>query len=136
MSPALLRRQAALAGVALLAAIAALALARIDELGGRGEAVVPTGPRWLEASASVWTPGASGQTSACGVELTPETRGLAHPVLPCGVELLVSFEGRTVQAEVVDRGPHGGSVEIELTEALARELGFSGTQPVRWRFAD
>jgi hypothetical protein len=136
VSPALLRRQAALAGVALLAAIAALALARIDELGGRGEAVVPTGPRWLEASASVWTPGSSGQTSACGVELTPETRGLAHPVLPCGVELLVSFEGRTVQAEVVDRGPHGGSAELELTEALARDLGFSGTQPIRWRFAD
>ena len=136
MSPALLRRQAALAGVALLAAIAALAVARIDELGGRGDAVVPTGPRWLEASASVWTPGASGQTSACGVELTPETRGLAHPVLPCGVELLVSFEGRTAQAEVVDRGPHGGSAELELTDALARDLGFSGTQPIRWRFAD
>jgi hypothetical protein len=136
VSPALLRRQAALAGVALLAAIAALALARFDEPGGREAAVVPTGSRWLEASASVWTPGPSGQTSACGVQLTPETRGIAHPVLPCGVELLVSFEGRTVQAEVVDRGPHEGSVELELTEALARELGFSGTQRVSWRFAD
>jgi hypothetical protein len=135
VSPALLRRQAALAGVALLAAIIALALARLDGLGGRGEAVVPTSPRWLEASASVWTPG-PGQTSACGVVLTPGTRGLAHPVLPCGVELLVSFEGRTVQAEVVDRGPHGGSAELELTEALARDLGFSGTEPIRWRFAD
>ena len=136
MSPALLRRQAALAGVALLAAIAALALARLDEPGGREQAVVAGGPRWLEASASVWTPGSSGQASACGVQLTPETRGLAHPVLPCGVELLVSFDGRTVQAEVVDRGPHGGSAELELTEVLARELGFSGTQRVRWRFAD
>jgi hypothetical protein len=135
VSPALLRRQAALAGVALLAAIAALALARLDGLGG-GEAVVPISPRWLEASASIWTPGPGGQTSACGVVLTPGTRGLAHPVLPCGVELLVSFEGRTVQAEVVDRGPHGGSAELELTEALARDLGFSGTQPIRWRFAD
>lgn len=135
MSPALLRRQAALAGVALLAAIAALALARLDDPGAT-EAVVPNGQPWLEASASVWTPGLNGERSECGVELTPETRGITHPVLPCGVELLFSFEGRTVQAEVVDRGPHAGSAEFELTEALARELGFSGTQPIRWRFAD
>jgi hypothetical protein len=130
-----LRRQAALAGVALLAALAALALARIDDPVGT-EAVVPSGQPWLEASASVWTPSSNGETSECGVELTPETRGIAHPVLPCGVELLLSFEGRTVQAEVLDRGPHGGSAEFELTEALARDLGFSGTQPLRWRFAD
>jgi hypothetical protein len=128
-----LQRQAALAGVALLAALTALALARIDEPGAPG-AVVPNGQQWLDASASVWTP-AAGETSECGVGLTPETRGIAHPVLPCGAELLLSFEGRTVQAEVLDRG-HGGSAAFELTEALARDLGFSGTQPIRWRFAD
>jgi hypothetical protein len=136
VSPALLRRQAALAGVALLAAVAALALARLDDPGGPEEAVFPNGQRWLEASASVWTPSSNGQSSECGVVLTPETRGLAHPVLPCGVELLLSFQGRTVQGEVLDRGPHGGSAELELTEALARELGFSGLQRIRWRFAD
>ena len=135
MSPALLRRQAALAGVALLAALTALALTRLDDPGAT-EAVIPNGQPWLEASASVWTPGSNGNTSGCGVELTPETRGLTHPVLPCGVELLLSFAGSTVQAEVVDRGPHAGSAEFELTEVLARELGFSGTQPIRWRFAD
>jgi hypothetical protein len=135
VSPALLRRQAALAGVALLAALVALAVARFDDPGGREEVVVPSGQRWLEASASVWTPGSNGQ-SECGVELTPETRGLAHPILPCGVQLLLSFQGRTVQAEVLDTAPHRGSVELELTEALARDLGFSGTQRIRWRFAD
>lgn len=131
-----MRRQAALAGVALLAAIVALALTRLDDPGGREETVVPNGQRWLEASASVWAPGSNGRRSDCGVELTPETRGLAHPVLPCGAELLLSFQGRTVQAEVIDRDPHGESVELELTEALARDLGFSGTQRIRWRFAD
>jgi hypothetical protein len=136
MRTTLVRRQAALAGVALLAAIAALALARSDEPRGGEEVVVPSGPRWLEASASVWRPDSDGEETACGVQLTPDTRGLAHPVLPCGVELIVSFQGRTAQAEVVDRGPHGGSAELELTEALARDLGFSGTQQVRWRFAD
>jgi hypothetical protein len=136
MRTALVRRQAALAGVALLAAVAALALARSDEPGGGQVFVAPSGPRWLEASASVWRPEADGQETACGVQLTPDTRGLAHPVLPCGVELLLSFQGRTAQAEVVDRGPHGGTAELELTEALARDLGFSGAQTIRWRFAD
>jgi hypothetical protein len=136
MRTALVRRQAALAGVALLAAVAALALARADEPSGGAGVALPSGPPWLEASASVWRPDSGGQETACGVQLTPETRGLAHPVLPCGVELLVSFQGQTAQAEVVDRGPHGGSAELELTEALARDLGFSGTQVVRWRFAD
>lgn len=136
MRLALMRRQAALAGVALLAALAAFALARLDEPGGREAAAVPSGPRWQQASASVWTPSSNGQSTACGVQLTPETRGLTHPVLPCGVQLLVSFQGRTAQAEVLDRGPHRVGVEFELTEALARDLGFSGTQGIRWRFAD
>ena len=136
MRLALMRRQAALAGVALLAAVAALALTRLDDPGGRMEAVVQSGPRWQEASAFVWTPSSNGQGTACGVQLTPETRGLTHPVLPCGAQLLVSFQERTAQVEVVDRGPHRVGVEFELTEALARDLGFSGTQQIRWRFAD
>ena len=137
MRAALVRRQAALAGIALLAALAALALARSDEpSGGENVVVVPSAPRWQPAAASVWTPGADGQETACGVQLTPQTRGLTHPVLPCGAELLVSFQGRTAQAEVVDRGPHEGNAEFELTEALARDLGFSGTQRIDWRFAD
>lgn len=132
----LMRRQAALAGVALLAAVAALALARLDDPGAREAAVVPNGARWQEASASVWTPSSNGQRTACGVQLTPETRGLTHPVLPCGVQLLVSFQGRVAQAQVVDRGPHRAGVEFELTEALARDLEFSGAQGIRWRFAE
>jgi rare lipoprotein A (peptidoglycan hydrolase) len=120
----------------LLAAVAALALARLDDAGGAEVTVIPTGPRWQEAMASTWGPGSYGQETACGAQLTPETRGLTHPVLPCGVELLLSFQGKTVQAEVLDRGPHEGNAEFELTAALASDLGFSGTQRVRWRFAD
>ena len=136
MNAALVRRQAALAGVALVAAVGALALARLDN-GETAETAVPVGaPRWQEAFASSYGPGRYGQQTACGVDLTPETRGLAHPVLPCGVDILVSFQGKTVRGEVLDRGPHAGGAEFELTEALARELGLSGTQRVRWRFAD
>jgi hypothetical protein len=136
MNAALVRRQAVLAGVALVAAVTALALARLEE-DGRNETVGALNPpRWQEAMASTYGPGRYGQQTACGGDLTPDTRGLAHPVLPCGVDILVSFQGKTAQAEVLDRGPHGGGAEFELTEALARDLGLSGTQQIRWRFAD
>ena len=136
MNAALVRRQAALAGVALVAALIALALARLED-GDRSEPAGPLNvPRWQEAVASSYGPGRYGQQTACGVELAPETRGLAHPVLPCGVDILVSFQGKTARAEVLDRGPQGGGAEFELTEALAQDLGLSGTQQIRWRFAD
>lgn len=136
MNAALVRRQAALAGVALVAAVTALALARLEDNDRSQTAVALNAPRWQEAIASSYGPGRYGQQTACGVDLTPETRGLAHPVLPCGVDILLSFQGNTARAEVLDRGPHGGGAEFELTEALARDLGLSGTQRVRWRFAD
>lgn len=136
MNAALVRRQAALAGVALVAAVTALALARLEDNDRSQTAVALNTPRWQEAVASSYGPGRYGQQTACGVDLTPETRGLAHPVLPCGVDILLSFQGNTARAEVLDRGPHGGGAEFELTEALARDLGLSGTQRVRWRFAD
>ena len=136
MSAALVRRQAALAGVALVAALTALALARLED-SDRSETAVPLNvPRWQEAVASSYGPGRYGQQTACGVELAPETRGLAHPVLPCGVDILVSFQGKNARAEVLDRGPHGGGAEFEVTEALAQDLGLIGTQQIRWRFAD
>ena len=136
MNAALVRRQAALAGVALVAALTALALARLED-SDRSETSVPlNAPRWQEAVASSYGPGLYGQQTACGVELAPETRGLAHPVLPCGVDILVSFQGKNARAEVLDRGPHGGGAEFEVTEALAQDLGLIGTQQIRWRFAD
>jgi rare lipoprotein A (peptidoglycan hydrolase) len=136
MNAALVRRQAVLAGVALVAALIALALARIEDDDGTASVGALNAPTWQEAVASTYGPGLYGQQTACGAELTPETRGLAHPVLPCGVDILLSFQGNTARAEVLDRGPHGGSAEFELTEALARDLGFSGPQQIRWRFAD
>ena len=136
MNAALVRRQAALAGVALVAAVTALALTRLEDNDRSQTAVALNAPSWQEAVASSYGPGRYGQQTACGVDLTPETRGLAHPVLPCGVDILLSFQGNTARAEVLDRGPHGGGAEFELTEALARDLGLSGTQQVLWRFAD
>jgi len=135
MNPALVRRQASLAAVALLAGLGALALGRLE--GGNGGVGAPGAP----AGASRWQQGLAAPyvvdyvTTACGVELTPATRGLAHPVLPCGVDLLVAFGDRQVRTEVVDRASGPAGTEFALTEALARDLDLQGTQTIFWRFA-
>jgi hypothetical protein len=136
VNAALVRRQAALAGVALVAAVTALALARLEEGSSAETRVAVNDPRWQEAVASSYGPGQYGAQTDCGVELTPETRGLAHPVLPCGVDIVVSFQGKAARTEVVDRGPEGAGAEFAVTEALAGDLGLTGTQPILWRFAD
>ena len=134
----LLEREVALAAVALLATLAVLAL------GGRGETAGPSASaqpapaaagRWTEAAVGTYGPGFFGKTTACGVRLTRTTRGVVHPVLPCGARLVVAHGGREVDTRVVDRGPYGPGQEFALTQALAEDLGVSGVQLVRWRFS-
>lgn len=136
MSPALAQRQAALAGVALLATLGALALGRGAEQPAMPAAAdaPPPADEWEEALAGPYDP-QDGSPSACGIDVTPETIGIAHPVLPCGVDILVAVGEREVRTEVIDRGPGEAGYEFGLTVALARELGVTGTEPIRWRFA-
>ncbi|HEX5469996.1 MAG TPA: hypothetical protein VFW80_13225 [Gaiellaceae bacterium] len=137
MSPAALQRQAALAGAALLAALGVVALVRsTNEAPGAtiGSATVSS-PRWESAVVGVLGGDRLGTTTACGVALTPETLGVAHPVLPCGVELVLASGGREVRAEVVERGTAGSETRFDVTPALAEELGIDGRRRIRWRFA-
>ena len=131
MSPALVQRQLSLAAVALVTGALALALGGRE---GGGGGLEPVG-RWYEARVAPYGPGLYGRPTACGAPLTPATRGIAHPVLPCGVKLFVSYGGREVPTEVVDRGPHSAGRDFEVTEALAADLGLEGVQLIRWRFA-
>ena len=137
MTGQLLEREVALAAVALVATLAVLAL------GKRGDAPAAPGSsgpvaaegRWLEATVGTYGPGFFGQTTQCGVRLTRATRGVAHPTLPCGVRLVVANGDRQAETRVVDRGAYGAGQEFALTQALANDLGVSGTQVVRWRFS-
>lgn len=134
MSPALLQRQAALAGGALLATLGVLAL------GDRSQAVAPLKPggpavRWESAIVGVLPPEAYAQGTTCGTTLDSETLGVAHPVLPCGVDIVLSLGSMEVRTEVVDHTPVGGGREFDLTQALADELGVQGRETIRWRFA-
>jgi len=134
VSPALLQRQAALAGVALLATLGALAL------GHAGETPLPVEPvsgaiRWERAVVGVLGPEAYAQKTSCGVALDSGSVGFAHPVLPCGVDIVVAYGDRQIRTEVVARGRVRVGHDFELTKALADELGVHGTQTIRWRFA-
>jgi hypothetical protein len=138
MKAALLQRQAALAGVALLATLGVVAL------GGAGggpappaeEAPPAAGPDWEEAQVSVLGAERIGQATACGATLTAETVGVVHPVLPCRAALVLSASGREIRTEVVEQGGVAEGVAFELTPALAQQLGVTGPATVRWRFAE
>jgi hypothetical protein len=129
MKAALARRQAALAGVALVGALSAIALTRIGDDAEPPPAVV----EWDEARVAIAAVGE--EQTTCGVTVAPETSGVAHPVLPCGARLLLEHEGRRARAEVVARGPVGAGRAFDVTPALARRLGIAGEAVVRWRFA-
>jgi rare lipoprotein A (RlpA)-like double-psi beta-barrel protein len=135
VSPALLQRQAVLAAAALLATLGVLALRdRPNEedapLGPRGSAV-----RWESAVVGVLRPEAYARATTCGTTLNSGTLGVSHPVLPCGVDLVVALDGQEVRTEVVDHAPVRGGREFDLTQALAEQLGVQGRQTIRWRFA-
>jgi hypothetical protein len=138
VNPKLLQRQVALAAVALVATLGSLALDRAEagDGAGRAEAVPPVRGRWYEAVVGTFGPGLYGRTTACGIKLSRDTSGIAHPELPCGVKVVLENGGREVQTAVVDKGLVGARHDFDVTQALGDDLGISGVQLVRWRFSE
>jgi hypothetical protein len=134
MRPALLQRLAALAGIALLATLGALALVRGDDAEPAATAPPPQ-VRWEEAQVGIFGADRIGQRTGCGVTLTEQTAGVAHPVLPCGARLVLEREGRAVETAVVERAAAPTGRAFDLTPALASQLGLTGEGTIRWRFA-
>jgi hypothetical protein len=135
MTPAALQRQAALAGAALLAVLLVVIL---DRSGGAMTTVAPppVAPvQWETATVGIFGGSRLGDTTACGAILSLETLGVAHPVLPCGVDLVVAYRGREVRTEVIERGNVGADSQFDLSPALADELGIEQPTAIRWRFA-
>ena len=67
---------------------------------------------------------------ACGGELTSATMGVANKTLPCGTEVTLRYDGRSVHVAVIDRGPYVAGREFDLTEATKQALGFGGVGEV------
>ena len=88
---------------------------------------------WDDAEASWYGPGLYGNLTASGVRYTEDTWGVAHRTLPFGTRIQIAFRGRVVTVPVIDRGPYVAGRTLDLSAAVARTLGFSGVQWVKWR---
>jgi hypothetical protein len=133
MNAALARRQAGLAGVALVGALGAIALTHVGDSSTEPPARQAE-VAWEEAQVATFP--VTDQPTVCGVTLTSSSFGVAHPVLPCGAKLLLDYQGRRAEAEVVERGSVGQGRSFDLTPALAQQLGIAGEATVRWRFTE
>jgi rare lipoprotein A (peptidoglycan hydrolase) len=125
-------RAALLAGVALVAIVAAVA---ITHQSNKKSDLPPAAGGWYTALAAPYTSSTGSRKSACGVAIDATTVGVAHPVLPCGVKLYIEYKGKQVLTQVVDRGRTVPGREFDLTQALAKLLRIDGTQTIQWRFA-
>jgi hypothetical protein len=138
VTAALAQRQVVLAGVALLGAILALALASRG-----GDATMPGLPRPVPAPGGGWYtalagagPARYGHRTRCNILLRPSTIGVIDSVLPCGIKVYVAFEDSPqVLTQVIDRRPVAPRRKFELTPKLAEQLGVDGVQRIRWAFA-
>ena len=109
-------RAAILAGVALLGVV--------DR--GRRRATprqehstaTPAG-QWYTAMAAPYTR-TQAKKGACGIVVGPNTPGVAHPVLPCGVKIYLEFRGHEVLTQVVDHGPHARAATFDVTTLPSR----------------
>jgi rare lipoprotein A len=74
----------------------------------------------------------SGGGTATGQKLTPETLTAAHRTLPFGTKVKVTNKGngRFVVVTIKDRGPFVRGRIIDVSQAAARVLGFSGLAQV------
>ena len=126
-----------LAAVALVAALGAIAVVHQRESGGGtptfASAPAPNG--WNSAFAgSRGSPG-DAQRTTCGDVLTTKSLGVTHPVLPCGAKVVLRNGDTQILTEVIDNKLVVAGRQLEVTPALGRMLGLSGTEEIEWRFA-
>jgi hypothetical protein len=137
LSPALAQREVVLAGVALLAALVAIASTspRASDNGGQLNPVYVPGGGWYTALAGARSVRYGTRTN-CGVVLRPATRGVVDSVLPCNIRLFVSFGGSArILTQVVARRPVVAGRRFDVTPALAEDLGIEGVQRIKWVYA-
>lgn len=98
--------------IGIILAVSALTLALI------------TAPARAASRASCYGPGLYGNSMANGRVLTHRTLGVAHRTLPLGTRLLVRYRKRRVVVTVTDRGPFVAGRAFDVTERVARRLGY------------
>jgi len=89
---------------------------------------------WTTYKSATWYgPGFWGRTTSCGVLLEKSTIGVAHRHLPCGTQVTFSYNGLSVTAPVIDRGPYRKGYAWDMTRKTAKRVGFLeiGSGPIQ-----
>jgi rare lipoprotein A (peptidoglycan hydrolase) len=76
-----------------------------------------------------------GRSTACGQVLRPSTIGVANKRLPCGTPVKFVWQGHSIVAPVIDRGPYVKGRAWDLTAAAAEALGFEGVGRIQYAVA-
>ena len=85
---------------------------------------------YQQVLATWYGPGFYGKRTACGELMTAHIVGVADRTLPCGTPVSLSYDGVQVTVPVIDRGPYSSDATLDLSQALAEELGITTTEPV------
>jgi rare lipoprotein A len=75
--------------------------------------------------ASYYGPGFEGAVTASGEPFDPNAMTAAHPYLPFGTQLLVTYQGNQVVVTVTDRGPFVGGRGLDLSQGAAEAIGLT-----------
>lgn len=88
---------------------------------------------WHTTEVSWYGPGFYGQRTACGEAMSQHLVGVAHRTLPCGTLVTFRWNGHTIRAPVVDRGPYVAGRLWDLTPGLCALLDHCFTGPISWK---
>jgi rare lipoprotein A len=86
-----------------------------------------------EGFASFYGKSFEGRRTASGLPFNPGAATAAHRSLPFGTSVRITNleNGRSVTATITDRGPYVGGRIVDVSQALARQLGFVRTGMAR-----
>ena len=87
----------------------------------------------FDPNISWYGPGFYGNGTACGQTLTKELVGVAHRSLPCGTMVTFRYNGKTVSAPVIDRGPYAAGRTWDLSKGLCTLLDHCFTGTIEWK---
>ena len=87
----------------------------------------------FDPNISWYGPGLYGNGTACGQKLTKELVGVAHRTLPCGTMVTFRYNGKTVSAPVIDRGPYVSGRTWDLSKGLCTLLDHCFTGTIEWK---
>jgi rare lipoprotein A len=120
-----------------------LADATVDPYVGRVYRVAEYQPKRYRSLGKEWTAVCSwygnefnGRRTASGQIFNEEDLTAAHKTLPFGTRLALTRAGKRIIVVVNDRGPFIAGRDLDLSKAAARELGFSGVEPVHAEYVE